>query len=800
MTRNFLTPAFRMLLKNRWHSLINIAGLTLGITCAIVIFAIVRFELSFDNDHLDKDRIYRIVTERSPYGEVEFTAGITYPLPEALRQDFPDLEYITIDDANTAEPVLGVTARDGSLKLFKEKKFTFADPDYFKIFKYEWIEGTPDLALTGEKTVVLTASIAKKYFGATPAMGQVISYNNKYEVTVSGVVQDPPLNSSLPYEVIFSTRLGADAHAWKEWGSTSSGINCYVKLKENVSATDFESKLKGWHMKYFTGDEKQNGEAMTYFLQPLREIHSDTRFTTHGPETVSKKTLISLSMIGLLLLVTACINFINLNTVLIINRSKEVGVKKVLGGSKIHLVTTFLGETFIITVVSLTVSAGLTPLFLGLLKSSLGYTFKIDFLTDAMLPLFALSLLVVVTLLAGLYPALKLAAFKPIRALKNRLYETGSEGVSLRRILIGIQIITSQALIICTIIVVRQVDYFSSLPLGLNSSSVVEFELPVRKSIDFKLLKERLKTIPGVQDVTMSNTGSSGKDTWGGDYEATVKGAVVKGPAQVKFADNDYLKTYQIKLLAGKDLLPSDTAYAFLVNESAAHAMGFTSVEDAVGTPLSIWGRKGPISGVVQDFNTTSLRDAIAPTVITSNRGSYMRTAVRLETNDLSKILAQIESTWKMTYPNFVFEYEFLDDTIKHFYESEQRTSRLIMIASIIAIVIGAVGLLGLVSFSVARRTKEVGIRKTLGASIASIIALFSKEFIWLVVISFAFATPVSYVLMNQWLANFAYHIEPGVMSFLVAMILSGMVVLGTVGVLSYRAGTANPVDALKYE
>ncbi len=789
-----------MLVKNRWHSLINVAGLTLGITCAIVIFVIVRFELSFDKDHLHNERIYRIVTERSPYGEVEYTAGITYPLPEALRQDFPDLEYVTVDDANTSEPVLGVTAADGSVKLFKEKKFTFADPDYFKIFKYEWLEGAPDRALNIEKSVVLTASVARKYFGSTPAMGQVLSFNNKYQVTVSGVVQDPPSNSSLPYDVIFSTRLGADAHAWTNWGSTSSGINCYVLLKENVSAADFERKLKGWHMKYFIGDDKQQGESMNYFLQPLREVHSDTRFSTHGPETVSKKTLTSLSMIGLLLLVTACINFINLNTVLIINRSKEVGVKKVLGGSKFHLVTTFLGETFIITLVALIISVGLTPLFLSLLKSSLGYSLKINFLTDSMLVLFMLLLLLVVTLLAGLYPGMKLAAFKPIRALKQKLYETGGEGVSLRRILIGVQIVTSQALIICTIIVVRQVDYFSNLPLGLNSSSVVEFELPTRKSIDFKLLKERLKAIPGVQDVTMSNTGSSGKDTWGGDYEAIIKGEMVKGPAQVKFADNDYLKTYQIKLLAGNDLIPSDTAYAFLINESAARAMGFATPEEAIGTPLSIWGRKGPISGVVSDFNTTSLRDPIAPTVITSNRGSYMMTAMRLETADLPKTLGQIESTWKMTYPAFVFEYAFLDDTIKHFYETEQRTSRLIMIASVIAIIIGAVGLLGLVSFSVARRTKEVGIRKTLGASISSIIALFSKEFIWLVVISFAVATPVSYLLMNQWLANFAYHIQPGVMSFLAAMIMSGVVVLGTVGVLSYRAGAANPVDALKYE
>ncbi len=789
-----------MLFKNRWHSLINIIGLTLGITCAIVIFVIVRFELSFDNYHVNGERIYRIVTERAPYGEIEYTAGITYPLPDALRQDFPDLEYITIDDVNTAEPVLGVAAVDGSMRLFKEKKFAFVDPDYFKIFKYEWIEGSPEVALNEEKTVVLTLSRARKYFGDAPAMGRVLSYNNKYQVTVAGVVNDPPANSSFPYEIIFSTKLGADAHAWTNWGSTSSGINCYVKLKENVSANDFERKLKGWHMKYFVGDEKQNGETMTYFLQPLTDVHADPRFSTHGPETVSKKSLIALSVIGLLLLVTACINFINLNTVLIINRSKEVGVKKVLGGSKVHLVTTFLGETFIITLVSLIISASMIPLFFSLLKTAIGYTLGINFLTDGTLVLFMLCLLVLVTLLAGLYPGLKLASFKPVRALKHRLYEPGSEGVSLRRVLIGVQIITSQALIICTIIIVRQVDYFSNRPLGLNSSSVVEFELPARKSIDFTLLKDRLKTIAGVQNVTMSNTGSAGKDTWGGDYEATIKGELVKGPAQVKFADNDYLKTYQIKLVAGTDLIPSDTAYAFLINESAAKAMGFTSIEDAIGTPLSIWGRKGPVSGVVKDFNTTSLRDAIAPTVITSNRGSYMMAAVRLETNDLPKTMSEIENTWKLTYPSYVFEYDFLDNTIKHFYESEQRTSRLVMIASTMAIFIGAVGLLGLVSFSVARRTKEVGIRKTLGASISSIIALFSKEFMWLVLVSFIFAAPISYILMNQWLSHFAYHVEPGIITYLAAVVMSGMVVIGTVGFLSYRAGIANPVEALKYE
>ena len=799
MVNNFFRAAFRMLLKNRWHALINIVGLTLGMGCAVVIFSIIRFELNFNGGHPAGDRIYRIVTERMRFGETSFTAGITYPLPEALRQDFPDLEYVSIADQNTSFPVITVDA-GGTPKLFKEKDFAYVDPEFVKMFHYDWLEGSPENALAGERTVILTESVARRYFNGAPALGQVLMVDSKYQITVTGVVKDPPLNTDLKYKILFSNRLGSDKHAWDTWGSTSSGINCYVQLKPNVSTADFQAKLKGWHTKYFVGDDQQDGENMTYFLQPLNEVHFDTRFSVHGGNVVSINALLALSLVGILLLITACINFVNLNSVLISHRSKEVGVRKVLGVNKPTLVMSFLGETFIVAALALVVSYGLIEFSLIFLHPLLGYALTIDFFTDPVMVIFTGSLLILVTLMAGLAPGLSLAGFQPIRALKARTYEGASSGINLRRSLIGFQLIISQALIICTVIILQQLDYFSSQPLGLDSSSVVEFELPLRKSIDFGILKQRMKAIDGVANVSMSSTGSANVDSWGGDFEAIVNGERVKQGAVVKFADEDYLKTYKLKLVAGRDLVHSDTTAMFVINESAVKALGLNDPADAIGIPMTIWGRKALVSGVVQDFHTSSLHEAINPVVIMSERKNYFLTAVRLSTSDVLHVIPELEKVWKETYPNFVFEYSFLDDAIAQFYKSEQRTSQLISIASVIAILIGTIGLLGLVSFSVMKRTKEVGIRKTLGASAVNIMTLFSKEFVMLVMVSFVVAGPLAYLMMDRWLSNFAYHVEPGVTPFTVSIIISMGIVLATVGFITRRAAIANPVDALKSE
>ncbi len=800
MLRNYFRSTVRSLWKDKGHSLINIIGLSLGICCAIIIFTIVRFELSFDDYHPNKDGVYRVVTEYHKYEEKSYDAGITYVLPEALRQDFPDLEYVSITDSNNGDPVITVTAKDGSNNLFKQTKTTFADPDYFRMFHYDWLEGSPSDGLSREKTVVLTKSVARKFFGNSPALNRVIKYNNKYDLTVSGVVKDAPLNTSFPFSMIISNRLGADKHGWDNWTASSSGINCIVQLKKGVNAADFQNKMKGWHLKYFKGSDKEDGEARTYFLQPLSEIHFDDRFPNYN-RIITYPSLIALSLIGLLLFLTACINFINLNSVLIINRSKEVGVRKVLGSRKIQLVLQFLGETFSITLIALAVSVAMVELAMMNLDPVLGYTLEFKPLRDGILALFIFTLPFLVTLLAGFYPALSLASFQPIKALKSKMVVGTSKGVTLRRTLISFQLIISQALVISTIIIIQQIDFFNSQPLGLNSSAVVEFEIPERKGVDLRAMKERLQNIPGVQDVTMSNTGSAGDNSWGGDFDATVNGKSVKEYATVKFADEDYLKTYQLTLLTGRDLVRSDTSNYYLVNEAFVRALGLKDPSDAMGVSVEYWGRRRKlIQGVVKNFHTSSLHSKIVPVIIMAGTDGFFTTAVRLQTKDSKEVMRKVEETWKMTFPRYIFEYTFLDDTISNFYAREKRTSKLITVFAVVAVLIGSIGLLGLVSFMVTKRTKEVGIRKTLGASVANIMGLFSKEFVILILLSFTVAAPAAHYAMGKWLENFAYHIEPGFITFAAGILLSLLVVLGTVGYISYNAASANPVQALRDE
>lgn len=800
MLRNYFRSNLRMLWKNRGQSVINILGLAMGIICTIVIFLTVKFELSFDRNHPDSERTYRVVTEYNNEGKVGHNAGITYVLPDAMRNDFPDLELVTVTDANLGTPVIGVHQRDGSKSLFKEPKFAFVDPDYFKIFNYTWIEGNPDDATAREKTIVITRSVAKKYFGDAPALGQVINFNARYDLTVTGVVEDPPLNSDFPFKLLVTNKLGADKHSWDNWGSTSSSINCYVRLRPNVDPAALQKKMDGWHKKYFTGDEKEDGEHRRYFLQPLSEVHFDTRFGNYGDRVVSHQTLLALSLIGVLLFITACINFVNLNTVLIINRAKEVGVRKVLGGGRFHLVMQFMGETFLVTMIAMVISLGAMEFVMMYLRPVLGYPLEFHPVQDKQVLLFIIVLPLAVTLLAGLYPALSLAQFQPIKALKSKIYGASGDGAMLRRALISFQLIISQALVISTIVIIQQLDLFMNQPLGVDSSAVVEFEIPVREKIDFTSLKGRMLSIAGVQGMTMSNTGSVASNTWSGGFEAKINNQIVKGSSDVKFADEDFVKTYGLKLIAGKDLIKSDSATMFVVTEAFYKELGIKSPEDAIGTYVDYWGRKALIQGVVKNFNASSLHNEISPVIIMEGHNSYFVGAIRLDTKDVKGVMSKVEAVWKEFFPNHVFEYTFLDDTINHFYDSERRTSKLVSIFAVVAILIGSMGLLGLVSFMVTRRTKEVGIRKALGASVASIMTLFSKEFVILIGISFVVAAPAAYYVMNQWLQNFAYRVELGPFTFVVGMVLSLVVVMMTVGYISYKAAVANPVIALKDE
>jgi putative ABC transport system permease protein len=799
MIRNYFLIALRSIRKNRGHAVINVLGLALGITCSIVIFLIMRFELSYDNYHSEGDRIYRIVTEFTKSEKPNYSSGITYPLPEALRQDFGDLEYVSIVDGNLYDPVIAIPAKDGTAARFKESNVVFTDPEYLKMFHHEWIEGNDD-ALNVEKTVVLTASLAKKYFGNESALNRVINFNNEFDVTVTGVVKDPPLNTDFPFRMILSSRLGKDKRGWEDWSAMSSSLNCYVMLNEGTSKEQFEAKLKNWHLKYFTGKNEEDGRFRRYFLQPLSEVHFDTRFFNFGNRVVSPVMLLSLSIIGILLLLTACINFINLNTVLIIKRSKEAGVRKTLGSSHSQLVWQFMGETFIISVLALLISAGLSELLLINLTPILSYRLSFFSMLDGFTVVYLVFLPVLVTLLAGFYPAIKLSKFQPAQTLKTGLNTSYGQGLTLRRALIVFQLFISQALVITTIVIIQQINHFMSQPIGLNSEAIVEFLLPENKPELIRTLKERLLTIPGVANVAMSNTGSTSENSWGGDFEATIDERLIKEYTNVKFADEGFLDTYGMKLIHGEGLVPSDTANRFVVNERFTRALGFQTPEEAIGTPVDIWGKKSLIMGVVKDFNATPLQFELTPVVILAGTTAYYVGAARLETKNIHETIDEIRKTWETVYPNYVFEHTFLDDQIASFYDAERRNSYTMGFFSLVAILIGCIGLFGLVSFMVQQKIKEIGIRKTFGASVAQIVGILSREFILLIGISFLLSAPLAFYFMNKWLSNFAYKYNMTGLEFLAGLILTLIISMVTVGYRSVRAARANPIEALRTE
>lgn len=799
MVKKYFTSSLRSLRRNGSHTLINLFGLSLGITCSILIFLIIRFELSFNTYHPNANSIYRVVTEHTRSSEAGYSSGSTYPLPAALRNDFPDIKYAVLVDANVGDIVNIVYRSDSTREKFKEENACFADPDYFKIFSYEWLAGNAD-ALTREKTVVISESIAKKYFNDEPALNKVIRFDNSFDVTVTGVIKDPPVNSDFPFNIIFSSLLGADKRGWQQWSSTATGINTFVQLNERASKADFDEKLKGWHTKYFTGEAAEYAPYVRYFLQPLNEMHFDTHFNIFGGRIVSYLTLFTLGTIGLLLLLTACINFVNLNTVLIINRSKETGIRKVMGSTRGEITFQFLSEAFLITFLALLISLGLVQAALPALVPLLGYRVNFQPFTDPATMLFVFLLPILVAFLAGLYPALRLSSFQPVQALKNRMAAQAGSGVALRRSLIVFQLIVSQGLIVATLIMVYQLKYFADMPLGLSTSAVLEFEVPENKPDQIHQLQERLKSIAAVENFTLSNSGSISGGQWSSDFEITLKNEVVKDNAQIKFADDQFLKTYKIELVVGENLLPSDTATRFVVNEEFVKNLGLNNNEEVLGLQVRSWGVTAKISGVVKNFHTKSMHEKIDPVLIMSNTDNYYLGAARIANGNMNETISGIKAVWEDIYPNYIFEPVFLDDTVNTFYDSERKNSLLVGLFAGVAILVGCMGLYGLISFMAKNKTKEIGIRKTLGASIAQIITLFSKEFVLLVVISSVISIPLTYYFMEEWLTNYAYRIHPGAAIFSIGLLTTFVIVLSTIGFKSYEAASANPVNALRDE
>ncbi len=796
MLTNYFKVTLRNLVKNKSYAFINIVGLSLGIVCALLIFAIIKFDLSFDTYHDDPENIYRIVRIDNKFGNIMHDPGLAYPMPTAVRNDFPEIEYISLVDCNFNSLVISIKQADGSIEKYREEdNVAYVENDYFKIFRREWLEGNPETALENPKTVVLSKSQAQKYFGGEQAMGKIITLNNKVDLQVTGIIEDFPQNTDLPFNMLIAFDLSYKGN--ENWGSPSTSFQCYLKLPDHVEPNQINERFHDFISKYRNPEIAQH---LSFQLQTLQDVHFDNRYGNLSHRVISKKSLLAMALIGISLLITACINFINLNTALAVRRFKEVGVRKVLGSTVSGLIIQFLGETAFITLIAVFASIAIAEVVVNKMEGLLGYNLNLEIFADPSILLFLVILFVVVTISAGFYPAIQISRFNPIESIRNKISSGYKEGLSLRKGLVVLQFAISQALILCTFVIGNQLKYLTSADMGFNKKGIVEVSLPQRNPGKLETLKNQLLQYSFIRNVSYSNTGTASGNVWGGNYTFKEDDQIKEGQAQIKFVDEDFRETYELNLLAGQDLMPKDSLVYYLVNQAFVNEIGYGNrYDEVIGKYTKIWGREGPIVGIVKDFNTSSLHEKLQPVLILAEN-NYNLAAIKIETSNISQALSSIKETWSSIYPESVFDYNFLDETIEKFYDDELKTAGLINTFTAIAIVIGCLGLFGLVSYMAAQRTKEIGIRKVLGATLSNILSLLSKEFAVLILIAFVVAAPTAYFFMNSWLSDFAYKIELNASIFLFALAASFLIALITVAFKSLQAASANPVESLRSE
>ena len=804
MFRNYLKTAFRSLRANKGYSMITVAGLGVGIAVCLVIFLFISYEQSFDTFHSKSARIYRVLQKGAPQPDkaVSYSSAVPFPLPWAIEHDLPNWKtsaLFRLDDVQVR--ILDKAGKPE--KKFKEKEGLFlVQPGFFSIFDFPFLAGDPAKALDGRMSIVLTKSTAERYFGDwRQAVGRTVKFDMPDPFTVSGVVADPPGNSDFRKVGLLANYAIVNTEKSKDWWSIDQEHEVYVLLPEHVSVATADRQLAVLAKKYETPDNKN-----TDVLEPLSAVHFSEKEYNYSGRTISAERITTLWLIAGFILLIACVNFVNISTAQAVNRSREVGVRKVLGSNRGQLRVQFLLEAFLLVAGSVAVAVLLTGLCMGPIGNTLDMPVSVGLLEQGPVLLFLGVTTVVVTLLAGFYPAIVLSGFSPITALRTKLAGRSSSGISLRRGLVVLQFVIAQTLIIGTLLVVRQLNYFTHQSMGFDKHAVVAVPFPGDSVSISKLdyLRDRIVAVKGVEQVSFNDAvpASLAGDNWWTDFnfDGATKGAGVV--VIRKWIDANYLSTYGMKLVAGRNVTTTDSIKEFLVNETMARKLGFSDPQKILNHEINLWNgfAKGPIVGVIMDFHATSMKDSLAPVMMLNFKRGYANASIKLDGRDLSGSMAAIEKLWSATYPNYVFEYQFLDDKIASFYKDETRLSLFYQVFASIAIFLSCLGLYGLASFMAAQRIKEVGIRKVLGATAANIVFLFSKEFVVLIAIAFAISAPIAWYFVHQWAQQYVFRIPISGWVFAGGGSLALLIALMTVSFQAVRAAAANPIKSLKTE
>ncbi|GAB4032979.1 ABC transporter permease [Spirosoma jeollabukense] len=792
MLRNYLKIAFRNLIRNKVFSGINLLGLSTGITVCLLIFLFISNEFSVDNFHKNGKSIYRVMRGIENEGKEIAVSYLSGPYAPALLTDFKG----QITQAVRVNPTDALVTSQN--KSFHERKIIDVDPNFFDFFSFPLLRGNPATVLADPASVVLTESTAKKYFGSVDnAMGKIVEINKNLPVKVTGIAQDVPVNSHLDFDLVVPLENYKDRGWMTGW--INNGIYTYVQLAPTVSKEQIERNFPRFMDKHMGLIMKQYGFHFNLSLTPLRAIYFEQAAfdsVKHGDKQV---VYIFLS-IAILILLVACINFMNLSTVRAVERSKEIGVRKVLGAIKGHLVWQFIGESLLLTALSCVLSIGMLTLVLPYYKQLLGHSLNLSAYAGP-IGLFLISIIIVAGFFSGSYPAFVLAAFSPIQALKGKL-RLGKGGISLRQMLVVVQFSISILLMLGTAIGTQQMNYLKNKQLGYNKEQTLV--IPIDNGDIYNFFRKHKQDLLAQSRIEAVSVMSGEPGGFFDGLMFDVEAHPNRWKARTEFTDFDYVKTMGLKLIAGRDFssqYPTDTAQAALINRTAAARLGWTP-QEAIGKWLKNTLRDSTnrtIIGVVEDFNFLSLKEAIEPLVIAPYDDQRVA-LIRLKPGNLTASVETIQQLYARTRPAYPFEYHFLDQQFDQMYQTDLRQQTIMRIFAGLAIFIACLGLFGLASFSAQQRTKEIGVRKVLGASVGSIVGLLSSDFLKPVGIAILIASPIAWYVMNQWLRNFAYRVDISWWVFALAGLLAIGIALLTVSFQSIKAALMNPVKSLRSE
>lgn len=788
--------AFKSLWRQRTFTFLNLSGLVIGLTAFILIYRYISYELSYDNYHTKAGRIYRVVNYVKAPSEDVFM-GASMAMGPALKLDYPEVQsYVRVMPQD-------MIVEQGSQK-FKEQ-IIVADPAIFSIFSFPLLSGDINSVLSRPATAVISETAAKKYFGHTNPVGQVLTMDRESKVTITGVFMDIPLNSHFRAGIILSiTTLSPDgftADLAREWMHVSSG-HTYILLRDQANANRLGLKLAGFVKKYdgMVREEDKAPVTFTLSLEPLKSIYLDSKYGSQY--SGNKANVYIFSTISLFILIIAGINYINLITARSSERAKEVGIRKVNGSSQWQLIMQFLGESILLTIIAFILTIFLAQLLSSLFNDLAGKTISTGIIFEPDTAAVLLGASVLIGLLSGVYPALVLSSFKPATVLQGR-FISSKRGFTLRQVLVVFQFTLSIALIIGTIVVYLQLNYMRNESLGFKKDQmlVIDYDGNGKVNDQMEVFKSALVQLPGVNSASASAS-LPGNILPAKLYQLESKAGEMASMAIDNFAiDEDFLKQFEIQLLAGrtfsKDILTDKNS--IILNEAAIAKLGYKTPEDAIGKAF-IDDIKGTVIGVVKDFHHLSLKQKIAPMGFRWRPGVLRFLTLNIRADNPANTVQSVEATWRKLLPNEPFNYYFLDQSYDNQYRSEINFGKLFMHFSLFTIFIACLGLLGLAIYATRLRTKEIGIRKILGASVLSITNLLSRDFIKLVIIAFFIAAPLASLLMNKWLDGFGYRISMHWWIFALAAIISLLVALVATSVQSFRAAMANPVKSLRAE